>query len=318
MLETPWIFRSYDNFPTQTEPNGWPLNPGRGTNLSAWKVARAATAAPLYFKPLEIALDGEVIRHRKQTTQASLATNGEDGSGQHNKKRKKKTQTRIRKTALFSDAGFSDINNPSMRVLTELRSVFRDGPKKVDNWISIGTARQTSSHGTTNLRSILRKAVAELGDPEPEYERMRDMHHRDFKYYRLNEPDGLSNLGMDDWEPKGSEDPGAKTIETMENVFNNWAAEPENQAIVQEVAKSLVDIRRARTANISMWERFALGRFFLCPANNCWLDSDEAWHYRDSFAYHLRTVHGYNEEQIAEAVRKSNRDWQYKPRGMYL
>lgn len=318
MLETDWIFRSYDNFSTQTEPNGLPLNPGRGTNLSAWKVARAATAAPLYFKPLEIALDdGEVIRHRRQTTQASQLNIDEDGNGQHRKK-KRKTQTRIRKTALFSDAGFSEINNPSMTVLKELRSVFRDGPKTVANWVSIGTARQASNHGITTLRSILKKAVAELGDPEPEHERMRDLHHRDFEYYRLNEPNGLPDFGMDDWEPKGSVDSGSKTIETMKNAFGKWASVPENQTSVQEVAKNLVDIRRARTANISMWERFALGRFFICPANNCWLDSDETWHYRDSFAYHLRTVHGYNEEEVEKAVKTSNRDWQYKSRGMYI
>jgi hypothetical protein len=319
VLEKPWIFRSYDNFSTQAEYNGLPLNPGLGTNLSAWKVARAATAAPLYFKPLEIALDdGEVIRSRKQTTQMSLVNDEENPNGHNNKKKKKKKkiQTRIRKTALYSDAGFSETNNPSMRLLAELRTVFRDGPKKVANWISIGTARPTSPHGTATLRSILRKAVVELGDPEPVHERMRDLHLRTFEYYRLNEPNGLSDLGMDDWEPKGSANPGARTIETMENVFNNWAARPSNQAKVQKAARSLVEIRRERTDNISMWERYALGRYFICPANNCWLDSDETWHYRDSFAYHLRTVHGYDDDEVDKAVKYSNRDWQYKSRGI--
>lgn len=294
-----------------------PLNPGRGTKFAAWKVARAATAASLYFKPLEIALDdGEVIRTRKQTTQ--LSQNLRVDTGRRNTGMgKRKKQSRTRRTALFSDAGFSRVNNPSLSVRDELRDIFRDGPKKVANWISIGTARPSSPHTTSSLRSILRKAVAEVGDPEGGHQQMERLRPREFDYYRLNEPNGLPHVEMDDWKPRSSKNSGAETIEAMKAAFHRWVAEPDNQEKVKRAAKSLVQIRRARTIEESRWERFALGRLFICPAKDCYLDSDETWHYRDSFVDHLRKVHGYDDRQVGEAVKHSNRDWQYKSSNAY-
>lgn len=238
-----------------------------------------------------------------------------DGSQPSNNKKK---QGRTRTTALLSDAGFSRANNPSMNVKDELKTIFRDGPKKVANWISVGTARQTSPHGTSTLRSILKKAVAELGDPEGEHHRMAQFGPEEFDYYRLNEPNGLPNVNMDDWKPRRTTNSGSETIEAMKNAFHRWSAEPSNQEMVKKAAISLVNIRLARTTDQSRWERFALGRHFICTANNCYLDSDETWHYRDSFVRHLQEDHGYDEDEVNKAVRNNSRDWQYKSRDTYL
>lgn len=305
-----WIFRSYDNFPPpgqKEDDSDRPLNQGRGTKFAAWKVARAATAAKLYFKPLEIALDDDEII-RKATTQLSpVSTNSP--SRQHGATEAK---NRERKTVFLSDAGFSRVNNPSTQVLEELSSIFRDGPKKIANWVSIGTARRTSPYDTSTLSSVLRKAVAQLGDPEVQHEQMRRLQPREFSYHRLNEPDGLPDIEMDDWMPRKSPKSGVETMKLMRAAFNHWVAEPANQASVQQAARSLVDIRRARTAEFSRWERFALGRCFICPANNCPFSSDHTWDYRDSFIQHLRTEHGYNEGQVTEAIKNCHRDWKYK------
>lgn len=308
-----WIFRSYDNFsPQGQEPTEGPLNPGRGTKFAAWKVARAATAAYLYFKPLEIALDdGEVIR--RPTTRLSRMLTG----GLNKQQGATEGKRRTRKTALLSDAGFVRVNNPSTKVLEELRSIFRNGPKKVANWVSIGTARQISPHGISTLSSILKKAVAELGDPEGEHQQMSRLKPKEFEYYRLNEPDGLPGIEMDDWQPRRSPNSGAETIGVMKAAFNRWVAEPANQAVVQKAATSLLEIRRARTSDRSMWERFALERLFICPAKDCYLDPDETWHYRDPFIQHLQSVHGYDDIQVREAVKNSSRDWEYKSREAY-
>lgn len=318
MLNQLWLFRSYDNFPrTQDEsPERGPLNPGRGTKFAAWKVARAATAAKMFFKPLEIALDdGEVIHSRRTATfhrNSSFHTNG--GNRDHTATRKSRGQPVERQTALLSDAGFSLINNPSGEVRKELRSIFRNGPKKVENWVSIGTARQAPPGDTSSLKALLKRAVSQVGDPETVHESMLDLDGKEFNYYRLNEASSSLKVEMDDWKPRNS---GSRTIEEMENSFNKWVRVPSNVQLVQEAAKNLVEIRRGRTTNISRWERFALGRLFICPAKDCYLDPDETWHYRDSFSQHLQTVHGYNEEEIKRAVRSSSRDWQYKARDMY-
>ena len=313
-LQHLWVFRSYDNFSVQITEPGLPLNPGRGTNIAAWKVARAATAAYLYFKPLEIDLgDGEVVR-RKPSRLTDLTVGLQPANNNNNNK---KNQGQRIVTALLSDAGFSRANNPSMNVMDELKTMFRDGPKVVANWISIGTARQTAPHGTSTLRSIFKKVVFEVGDPEGEHLRMERLKPREFHYYRLNEPHGLPDVSMDDWKPRGSNNPGSLTIEAMQTAFRKWAANPMNQDMLQKAAKSLVDIRRARTENYSKWERFALVRLFICPANDCYFDSGETWHYRDSFVRHLLEDHGYNEDQVEKAVRDFSLDWQYKSRDAY-
>lgn len=321
MLNELWLFRSYDNFRTRDEsPDRGPLNPGRGTKFAAWKVARAATAAKLFFKPLEIALDdGEVIHRRRQTTQFTKRNIPGHPDIKQNKERPTPSQKRKRpkverQTALLSDAGFSLLNNPSWEVRKELKSIFRNGPKKIANWVSIGTARQAPPGDTSTLPRLLRRAVAQVGDPEREHVAMRDLEGREFDYYRLNEAPSSLMVEMDDWKPRNS---GAQTIKAMENAFNAWVRVPSNNQLVQEAARSLVEIRRARTTNISRWERFALGRLFICPARDCYLDSDETWHYRDHFSQHLQLVHGYTEEQIKDAVRTSCRDWQYKSSNMY-
>lgn len=308
-----WVFRSYDNFCTQQrDPHERPLNPGRGTKFAAWKVARAATAAWLYFKPLEIALDdGEVIRRPPRRLSRTLTGDlSRQGSAFE-------ANNRTRRTALLSDAGFSRVNNPSMKVLAELRSIFRNGPKEIANWVSIGTGRQTSPHGISKLKSVLRKAVTEIGDPEAEHEQMEQLHPRTFDYYRLNEPNGLPHMEMDDWKPRRSPNAGTETIQAMKAAVDRWVANHHED--LRRAAESLVDIRRARTKDDSMWERFALGRQYICPAPDCYLDPDETWHYKDSFIRHLVDDHEYEEDsdELQTAVRRSSRDWEYKSPDTY-
>lgn len=230
--------------------------------------------------------------------------------------KKKKNERRAGITALLSDAGISFGINPSLSVIQELRPFFRGGPKKLTTLISIGTARKSSSHNILSLRSILKKAVDGFGDPESGHHRMEQMEAREFDYYRLNEPNGLEDVEMDDWKPRNSASPGSETIEAMKAAFKRWVAEPANQAAVREAATNLVRIRLARTNDYSRWERFALGRSFICPANDCFM-SDEKWHYRRSFSQHLRSDHGYDEDQVSKAIRGSYRDWKYKTRDTY-
>lgn len=283
---------------------------GRKASFAAWKVARAATATPLYFKPLEIGLDNEEANHRSTIRLPQRHRTG----GLNEQQDPTKGKIQAMKTALLSDAGFSRANNPSMNVLEELRRSFRDGPKRIANFVSIGTARSFSPPGiSSTLTSILKRATSELGDPAGEHERMAEL--REFDYYRLDEPNALPGIDVDDWKPRRSPDSGAETIGVMKTAFRRWAVDINNQTLVRQAARSLVKIRRARTSDISMWERFALGRLFFCPARDCYLDPDETWHYRDPFIQHLQTVHGYNEDQVKEAVGRCHRDWEYKSPG---
>lgn len=208
-----------------------------------------------------------------------------------------------------------------MNVKDELDTIFCGGLKSVANWVSIGTARPKPSQDNSTLKKLLKKTVQEAGDPEGEHKRIEQYaSEQGFNYYRLNKPNGLSGVDMDDWKPRRSNDSGHKTIQAMKDAFNEWLAEPGNYDMLNKAAENLVEIRRARTTEFARWERFALGRVFFCPTNilnNCPLDSDETWHYRDSFARHLQTDHKCNDDEINKILKTSYRDWQYKSPDTY-
>ncbi|KAK0713705.1 acyl transferase/acyl hydrolase/lysophospholipase [Lasiosphaeria miniovina] len=330
-VDAPWIFRSYDNFHKDTKPKTdqdhavlqrvdtesflnaeGPRNAGQGTKFAAWKVARAATAAPLYFKPLEVALDdGEVVS--RKTTIARLtrtfAVGVRAGSGNAGSS----TAAIPERTARFTDGGFGRANNPSEEVLRELKSILKKRYKKIGTWVSIGTARpipksdpkRQTLHNTTLL------SYAKLGDPEPVNEMMKMESREKFAYYRLNEVNGLPGVDMDEWQPRHS---GEATMEKMKNAFATWASEAENVERFQECARALVRNRRERAReSMSLWERYAMGRFYFCPESDCIYDPDETWHYRSTFERHLGSVHRKNAAAIRDTLDKCEYCWEYKP-----
>lgn len=256
-IDEPFIFRSYDFLPLRDQrPTELPLSLSRGANFAAWKVARAATAAALYFKPLEVAFDDKqfdlISFARPASPNLAKALSEEQDAT--------KSKNQARKPVLYRKARVFGLSNPSIKVLKELRRNFRDGPEEIANWVSIGTARRISPGISHTFSSILKKATFDLGDPASEHERMTRL--QEFDYYRLDEPNGLPDVDGDDWKPRGSRYSGGETMEIMKAAFNKWVAQPANQAAVQQAARSLVEIRRARTSDTLMWERFALGRLF--------------------------------------------------------
>ncbi|KAK3369947.1 acyl transferase/acyl hydrolase/lysophospholipase [Podospora didyma] len=338
--DTPWIFRSYDNFyksnkplhhgrsqrvaPQDFDDVNAPRNAGQGTRFAAWKVARAATAAPLYFKPLEIALDdGEIFRRKKTLfrTQTSAISSGGtltrtgSAANNNNNNNNNRQQDRTRSTVRFTDGGFGRANNPAEEVLRELRSILKSRFKRIGTWVSIGTARQaaTSDPNDPNLVNTTLLSYARLGDPEPVHERMVGESAKDkFAYCRLNEVNGLPSVQMDEWLPRGS---GTQTMETMKNAFASWAARAENVAKFQKCAKALVQNRRKRASESkSLWERYALGKFYVCPEDDCIYDPDETWHYRTTFLQHLKWPHmKRNEAEIEAMLEQCEYVWEYKP-----
>lgn len=314
LLRGTWIFRSYDNFVIEDSSESdsaatSPLNPGRGTKLAAWKVARAATAAPLYFKALEIALDdGEVSPLKRPSTL----------SGQLSRRPTIKPNQKKRDIASFTDAGFSRDNNPAKQVHDELKTIFRKRNKKVANWISIGTARMPATQDLNRLKSFLKVGISRVGDPEPVHNDMKDFSKNEgFNYYRLNEVDGVMNVEMDEWEPRFGDNSGSRTIGAMEQAFANWGNQMINQKWLKSAAKNLVKIRRARVHDASRWERFALGKFFICRADDCIYDTDQTWNYRVEFIQHLKAVHHYDDRRIEQEVKDCSKEWDYKPPGLY-
>jgi len=322
--QRPFILRSYHNLQVhsrnrrlqggviQPTQNPGPRNPGKATIFPVWKVGRATTAAEMFFEPLEISIsDGSVLAPGRQGTGLSRrGTSTLSGTGATRRPRVQ--------TVLLTDSGLGRINNPAQEALNELRSTLRSH-QRIDVFVSIGTARprEPPKRRKTFIRSI-RRSFEEAGDPNAAHEVLQTAAEAgDFSYFRLNSENGLEGMQMDEWVPSGSgENSGARTIERMENAFDRWAALPASVTLLQNCARELVMLRRARSRNLARWERYATGRFYVCPEANCQYDREKMWNDRDEFQAHLAAIH-------PQSQLDPNRDcvggnWVYKSRATDL
>ncbi|KAK4168356.1 acyl transferase/acyl hydrolase/lysophospholipase [Cladorrhinum sp. PSN259] len=305
-LHKPYIFRSYDNFrlapnpgghpqPARTSDPNAPKHTRRSTTLPVWKLARAATAAQFYFKPLLIALDdSEVIRNSKQEKKKLASGN----------------------VAEYTDAGVDRVNNPSQAVYKELRTALTHS-KKIETWVSVGTARGTKKD-ERRLLGFLKSKIHAAGDTEEVDAAMREAsvigtpeYKGPFNYYRLNDSEGLPDLPMDDWEPSST---GETTLRQMRESFQQYYNRQDVHAYFRKCAAELVTIRRARVqADPSFWERYALGTTYTCRETHCKYEPDMTWEYKDMFKTHLRNDHNLTADADTErACRSGTLRWEYK------
>ncbi|KAI0379889.1 FabD/lysophospholipase-like protein [Hypomontagnella monticulosa] len=271
---------------------------GRPRDVCVWHVARATTAAPLYFKPLELTTDADLMRattnpqpRRRITTRSSIAAASRQ------------------QVERLEDGGFGRANNPSKEMLDEIR---RQLPvhMKVGIFVSIGTARPRGQLTGIRQWRLIKRTIALLGDPEPIHTDMEETATKEptFSYFRLNKSSHELHVEMDDWVPKGT---GQETITRMTNAFNARAAEVDMVQKLQRCAKELVTARRARAhANPAKWNRFALGSNFECRhcSGEARRETDE-----DKFRVHLREEHNIiGEDEIEAELRRSESQWTYR------
>ncbi|KAI1477214.1 FabD/lysophospholipase-like protein [Daldinia eschscholtzii] len=274
---------------------------GSPGDVCVWHVARATTAAPMYFKPLELTTGGN---ERRATTDSS---NHRASALRSNNAAKQSSQVEQ-----LEDGGFGAANNPSKEVFDEVKRHLPSN-MEVGTFVSIGTARPMERPTGPKLYHVIRRGIARLSNPEPTHYHMeREVGKEDnpcLSYFRFNEPGGLEKIRMDDWKPRAT---GQDTIREMEIVFNSSAAKPEMVRRMQKCAKELVAARRARTvANIAKWKRFALGTYFYCGEDNC---PDEVQREIEEvkFRAHLEKEHGIIGAEVEAALRRSEGQWVYR------
>lgn len=315
-MESHRYFRSYDTRPTaQSEGVSYIQDvqgqySGRPGDVCVWQVARATTAAPLYFKPFKLAIDGGMLRVPTGRSTRRATTMTVDHS----------------QFAKLEDGGFGPANNPSWEMLEELRKQL-PSKAEVGTFVSVGTARPKEKSTGSRLYRLIRHSIARLGDPEKTHERMETMETRipTLSYYRLNQAvEGPHGVEMDDWKPsvarakiigmitKKRRATGEMTVRKMKDAFYELASDIEMIEYMQKCAEELVAARRARIdANYAKWNRFTLGRYFVCRANcddEFRREIDE-----DTFRAHLRVGHNIvNEEEIEAALRRSEEHWTYR------
>ena len=167
-IERPYLFRTYKNLHQSESAEGrlTDRNPGPAHDIPIWQVARATSAAPTYFKPMKI--------HK-------LA---------------------------YLDGGFG-ANNPCEEIFEEVRKMNNHADTCASIIISVGTGIDKGWSRFKNLgpsRFINFLNVARKWASESEEVHARMLNRKEgapFKYYRLNVPDGIGSLKLDEWRVRG-------------------------------------------------------------------------------------------------------------------
>lgn len=298
----PFILRSYNHFPRGNNGNSnheYPRNPDYAAPYEIWQVARATTAAPLYFDPIEISSTTATkpILHKR--------------SSSFNKKKKKKPVRNDKSIATFIDGGWGQTNNPSEEAYHEIIT----SNETIGTFVSVGTGRRTTDRWKSGLKNRILGLVDEATNPEISHRRVHALSNQEgngFQYYRFNELNALPDTDFDEWQPRSI---GTRTRRKIEDAFRNWALQNDVQADFQNCAAELVRRRRLRTIDTSRWERYALGSCFDCKAKNkvCPAPADKRWYDRQEFQTHLVEAHDASSTNINQTVEQCRTVWAYKP-----
>lgn len=238
------LLRSYDHELNSDSPMNnpvykpaTPINFGLAENMVIWDVARAATAAPMYFKELAVKHDG--------------------------------IDNRTREKVYYSDGGFGHTNNPTHLGIEEFGTLHQQNGNAggIGAIVSIGTARADSDRAGRSFLKRVQKAFDAATDPQIVANLVR-FHHRTH-WRRLNDSEGL-DVELDDWKPnKFSTNPGHETLTRVKNGFLRWAHNRDNIDMIHECARELVRRRTSRALDRSKWERFATAAEFKCGHPRC-------------------------------------------------
>lgn len=248
------------------------INYDSAQKFNIWEVARAATAAPFYFEPLEIKVAG---------------------SSKH---------------MIFTDGGFSHHTNPTMEGTREIEGLH--GANSIGVVVSIGTARDEAKKAGWIKPKILNIAKI-ASNPEVTHDSMLEKVRNDgFDYYRFNDT-GRLKMELDDWKPRGpfAKQSGWRTLKSIRDAFNDWVARPVETNEFRECARSLVTRRQARANDPDRWEQYATGARWRCHCQGC---EREDFVSSIEFKRHLVSGHQMSTVDADAEAKLRRESWRYQ------
>lgn len=261
----PHLFRSYRH-PRRNYLDLQERNPESEINYPIWQVARATSAAPLYFKAVEMKPDD--------------------------------------KDSEFIDGGFG-ANNPSEEVYQSVGQLSNSQRGAIATLVSIGTGKSSKrgsnpKAGYGLYRHYANIAIKWASQSEATHVRMDGRTRSDnTDYFRLNVEEGLGKVKLDTW--KGRK--GDQTLKLIRTKTTDYLQSEDVKAIIRTVAESLVRTRRSRASqtNSDQWERFCHGVEYACHVNGC--NHGERIAKREDLRQHLQKEHSLeNESEISNLL----------------
>lgn len=297
--DVPYLLRTFETFPrgpirrASSTRSFEVRNAGPPPDLNIPLVGRATTAAPGYFKHLEIRIGDTDYR--------------------------------------FKDGGFG-CNNPSWEIYRDVLALLSNGNRDMGPFVSIGTGishvnRFSAKRGRIRDKIAEFKAVTK-GMPTmtlEAHENMRNAANYDnkerFHYSRFDGGDLLGDMKMDEWKPNDRigiafftgkhKNSGRDTLEKIETAIRVYLAQTEVQQNLDRCARILVQRRRRQTRDQSRWDRFACASWYICPYDKC---TERRHDTLESYRRHALRVHPYeaNRKQFDAETQAARRCWLYR------
>jgi hypothetical protein len=289
-FQMPYLFRSYKNLhkSENSKERSLDRNPALAHDIPIWKVARATSAAPPYFKPMKIDgleyLDGgfgannpcveiyDEVRRMNNNSDKCAKVVLSIGTGQNNKRnrfggrgllRYLNYMNFARKWASESEKTHADMLKKleySQHKFLYVRLNVRSGldVMKLDEWRARGRLRTAMGRGICKLRLVKRSSKQTgkntiIKAPESE---------KSIASEEVVECTDASDNGIGLNIPKWFK-PRNNTLESIKSHTQTYLADPDVKTQIAQTAKILVEGRRLRAKrDPERWEKACYGAWY--------------------------------------------------------
>ncbi|KAF2186732.1 FabD/lysophospholipase-like protein [Zopfia rhizophila CBS 207.26] len=259
-----YLFRSYDHpYPSPLSTlsyNEKHRNPGRAHQEPIWKIARATSAVPLYFRPISFGdheyRDGGIGNKNP----SSLAL-------------KEVLQMHEQRPRLLISIGTGTVEPPEPKAKGKVSTSIISHIKDSLQTIRLLTEWATESEKTHN-----------------EVEEYIDVMDQDkVQYYRFNTDMGKNKILLDEWKLK--KDGSNETKDSLLNLTLAYLKQSDIHESLLRCARILAMVRRQR-ARTDRWELFAREFVYYCPEDRC-KKVARTFETREDLRQHSYDAHGF-------------------------
>ncbi|KAI6817961.1 hypothetical protein KC340_g7533 [Hortaea werneckii] len=216
-------------------------NPNDQERVFIWEAARATSAAPHYFKEINIQgyqyMDGGLVENNPSCEA------WREASAMHRNRCSPECQI--------------NAEHRNSQAKRHHHCNAADSESGISNFISIGTGKGASRTFFSNknfmhkIVKLIKRSLNGMTDPEPNHDRMMDLTtHTEVYYARLNVDSGLENMKMDECQlHMGRNGVQNMTIVDLRRITEIYLEQKATKRALREAAERLVCVRRGRTAD---------------------------------------------------------------------